>query len=105
MDEVLHQCNETELLSIARKAGIGLLKRGLDRETLIAIVAGEVNPEPGHFAATKYTREKLQLFIVRNWGILASQLPGCNGQCTTFPCSDAQHSACLIPNRDLVVSG
>ena len=104
MDEILKSCTETELLQIARQSGIGILRRGIDRDELIQIVSGEIEATRDHYSATNTSRRKLEQFIEKNWKILASQLPGCNGKCTTYPCSDAQHSSCLLPNKDLVVS-
>lgn len=96
-DAILEHCNETELLGLARSQGLGNLKRGLDRRTLIAIVRGEISPAPEHLSELQKTRHSLQVFIQSNWGRVASQLPGCNGQCTTFHCSEGRHAKCYNP--------
>src|SRR4051812_40897577 len=102
MDKTLEECNETELLWLARQQGLGHLRRGLDRQVLLAIVSGDTEPLPEHFAGTAYTRLKLQIFIEKNWGVVASQLPGCDGKCTTFPCSEGRHLMCFEPNRNVI---
>ena len=101
-DAILKECNETELLSLARAQGLGRLRRGIPKETLIAIVRGETDPLPDHFCGTAETRERLQKAIFQNYERARSQLPGCDGRCTTFPCSDGRHALCLSGNVDTV---
>ena len=98
-DEIFLKCNESELLWMARLQGLPLLRRGLPREELIAIVAGELNPDERHFAYTNYTREKLEAFVQKNIQRLYGQLPGCDGKCRTFKCSEGKHVACLLPSE------
>ena len=102
MDKVLEQCNETELLQIARRNG-HILKRGIDRAILIDIVRGAINPKDEHKSGTVFTRKKLEDFISANWARAQSQLPGCNGKCTTFPCTEAKHSRCFAANKNSVM--
>ncbi len=101
-DSVLWQCNETELLDLARRQKIGLLKRGLDLGLLIAIVGGYQEPSPEHLSSTLYSRRELEKYIMSNYGRVSSQLPGCDGHCTTYPCSEARHALCFLPNEALV---
>lgn len=101
-DDALYKCNETELLTIARRQGLGALRRGLPKEELVAIVAGYKNPSSEHYAGTQFTRKKLEDFILANWGVVRSQLPGCNGKCTEYPCSEATHASCFAPNKESV---
>lgn len=102
-DEILATCNETELLQLARSQGLPPIKRGLPRQVLIDIVRGEIEAGPEHISGTEFTRKKLEEFIRQNWGQIRSQLPGCNGQCTRFPCSEGRHMLCFAPNKDVVV--
>jgi hypothetical protein len=101
-DSVLLTCNETELLWMARTQGIGHLKRGLPKDLLASIVSGREIPKPEHFAGTNYTRKKLEDYITANYGQVRSQLPGCDGKCSVFPCTEGRHGACFIPNREAV---
>ena len=39
-DDILWQCNESELLQMTRAQGLGHLRRGLPRDRLIALVTG-----------------------------------------------------------------
>ena len=100
-DSKLWDCNETELLQMARSTGNGCLRRGLPQETLIQIVSGEIAPAQEHVSPSDFTRVKLQLFLTTNYGRAASQLPGCTGQCTIYPCSDGEHVLCFSPNKDV----
>ena len=97
-DNILKYCNETELLYLARKQGLGLLRRGLPHETLLALVDGSLNVAPEHFSGTIESRKMLQDYILKNYSITRSQLPGCDGHCTTFNCSEGRHAACFAPN-------
>ena len=101
-DDQLENCNETELLWMARAQGLGHLKRGLPKTVLISIVTGRVDPTPDHYAGSSYSRIKLESFITKYWNIVQSQLPGCNGKCTTYPCSEGRHLTCFESNRDQV---
>jgi hypothetical protein len=101
-DSVLYTCNETELLALAKAQGLGHLRRGLPKDLLVRIVRGEEDPAPEHYADTKYSRKMLEDFIARYWDKCRSQLPGCNGKCTTFPCSEGRHALCFEPNKNVV---
>lgn len=101
-DEALLTCNKTELLCIARTQGLPPLRKNLPIETLARIVAGDLNVKPEHIAGTGYTRQMLETYIQSNFSVIRSQLPGCNGRCTTYPCSEGRHALCFAPNRDVV---
>src|SRR5437660_551060 len=85
-DDVLKRCSETELLALARRQGLGRLRRGIPKEELIDVVRGAIPLRQEHHSETMETRRLLEAFIAKNWGQLRSQLPGCDGKCTTFPC-------------------
>jgi hypothetical protein len=104
-DSLLWECNQTELLQLAYEQGLGRLRAGLPKEVLFQIVRGEVNPGPEHLSDTKETRELLEKFIERHWEKTRSQLPGCTGKCTSYPCSEGRHGACYAPNKHLVSLG
>jgi hypothetical protein len=98
-DAVLWRCNETELLQMARRQGLGTLRRGLPKDTLIALVGGYADPQPQHYAGTRETREILQKYIADNIERARSQLPGCDGRCTTFQCTEGRHALCFVPQE------
>lgn len=98
-DEALYQCNETELLWMARGQGLGHLRRGLPLATLVQIVAGEILPTAEHYSGISATRATLQKFIWENIERTSSQLPGCDGKCSTFQCSDGRHAMCINGNE------
>lgn len=101
-DNELFLCNETELVQIARRQGLPPLRRDLPKEELVAIVGGYTEPTQHHLAGTKQTREMLQQFLKDHWGVVRSQLPGCDGKCATYPCSDGRHAMCFTPNMDQI---
>jgi hypothetical protein len=101
-DEALMTCNKTELLCLARVQGLPPLRKSLPVETMARIVAGEIPAKPEHIAGTGYTRTSLEKYIQDNYSRIRSQLPGCNGKCTSYPCSEGRHALCFGPNRDVV---
>ena len=101
-DNDLFLCNQTELVQIARRQGLPPLRRDLPKEELASIVAGYKNPDTSHLAGTVHTRQKLEEFLKAHWGVVRSQLPGCNGKCTSYPCSEGRHAMCFSPNMDQI---
>jgi len=97
-DDILQHCNETELLDIARRQGLGILRRGIPRETLMGLVSGVLAMTPDYISGTKETRAMLEAYIFQNYSITRSQLPGCTGRCSTYNCSDGRHAVCFSPN-------
>lgn len=101
-DDILWRCNTTELLALARQQGLGRLKRDIPFRELIDIVKGIGTVRPSHISETMATRRLLEDFIQRNWGQIRSQLPGCTGKCTNYPCTEGKHALCLYPNKALL---
>lgn len=103
-DDVLSKCNETELLALGRRQGLPRLKRGIPHQELVDIIRGAIDVRPEHISETVETRRLLENFINHPsvYGRLRSQLPGCDGKCTTFPCTDGKHALCFFPNKDLL---
>lgn len=101
-DQILFECNETELLTIARQAGLGRLRRGLPKEELVAIVSGWAFPRADQMSGTGLTRQSLEATIKANLEVMRSQLPGCNGRCTIYHCSDSRHAVCYSPNESSI---
>lgn len=104
-DEELWTCSESELLGLARRQGLPLLRRGLPKDLLISIIKGDVEPPNDALSGTIESRRRLQIYITRNWGKLVGQLPGCDGKCTTYPCSEERHAYCYGPNEEVVIRG
>jgi hypothetical protein len=103
-DAGLYDLNETELMWMARLQSLPLLRYGLPHEELVAIVAGAMNVEEHHLAGTNFTRKCLEGFIAKNFELIRSQLPGCDGKCRSFLCTEGKHMSCFTPN-ELVVLG
>lgn len=102
MDEILNTLNEGELITLAHKQGYGHLRRGIPREQLIDLVRGVIPCSPEFLAGTKDSRRLLESFIEKHFEKVRSQLPGCNGKCTSFPCSEGKHAVCFTGNRDVI---
>ena len=110
----LEMCNETELLEIAFNQGLGRLRRGIPHHILVQVVDGYLQVTEDMKSVTNKTRARLAYFIHNpaeypptkdtesNWSRIMSQLPGCNGICTKFKCSEGKHALCFYPNRDIV---
>ena len=94
--------NETELIAMIHRNHIGRVRRGLPREILEGILSGRVPLIADYVSNTTETRSRLQKHIEENWARARSQLPGCDGHCTTWPCTDGQHAACFGVNEDLL---
>ena len=101
-DQALHACNETELIELARRQGLGRIRRGLPKEVLVDIVTGKVTPTLEHLAGTTDSRARLEHFIWTNIARTRSQLPGCDGHCTTYPCTEGRHALCYSGNESTV---
>jgi hypothetical protein len=101
-DEVLFDCNETELLWMTRVQGLPILRRGIPKEELVAIVAGKA-PNESHLAWTNTTRGKLEDLIQANISRLSSALPGCTGMCRTYLCTEEKHMSCFLPHQHLLL--
>ena len=101
-DEILMDCNESELLWMARMQGHPLLRRGIPREELVRIIAGEIRPEAHHLSGTNHTRASLENGIRARFEIVRGQLPGCDGQCRTFKCTEEKHMSCFLPSARLL---
>jgi hypothetical protein len=101
-DELLLECNESELLWLARVQGLQILKRGLPHHELVAIVVGDLKVTEQHLAGTNYTRGRLEDWISANFDRVRGHLPGCNGKCRSFMCTEAKHLGCFIPTEPLL---
>lgn len=101
-DQALFECNETELIEIARRQGLGRIRRGLPKVVLVGIVTGGISPTMEHYAGTMESRARLEQFIWANIARTRSQLPGCDGHCTTYPCTEGRHALCYSGNKSTI---
>jgi hypothetical protein len=87
----LFELNKTELIQMCRRAGMGDVSRELSREEIIdLLVEGD---EEGDDELSPW-RRAMEAHIRANKKRLLSQLPGCNGKCTTFGCPDLIVTRC-----------
>ncbi len=93
--------NRTELLQILSKEEYGhlRLRATVSQERLAELVRTKEKPKQEEIAQTAATRQRLQLWIEKNWTQIGSQLPcsGPNrGKCTIYPCSEGKHLDCYL---------
>jgi hypothetical protein len=108
--ELLGGLNTTELVQIARSAGLGNVGQDLEREELIDLIVEGVEPEDGCDEGELIEPDRLERWrramerhISKNRKRLLSQLPGCNGKCTEFGCPDLIVTRCWDGfSRDMV---
>ena len=85
--ELLDGVNKSELIQLARDSGLGTLGRALSEDELIEILLF-VDAENAPKCPLEGKRVKMERHIDKNRKRLLSQLPGCDGRCTTFGCPD-----------------
>ena len=102
-DEKLFLCNESELHWLARLQGLPPLRRDVPMEELIALVSGELVVETRHLSETGWSRGRLEDFIQVNIDRVRGQLPGCNGRCRSFMCTEGKHMSCFLPSEPLLL--
>lgn len=102
-DEILFYCNDSELHWMARSQGLPALRWDIPREELVSIVVGATVVEERHLATSYYSRERLETFIAQNYERVRGQLPGCDGKCRSFMCTEGKHMSCFIPSEPLLL--
>jgi hypothetical protein len=98
-DYILTKCNDSELHWMARVQGLPALRRDIPTSTLIQIVSGWLPMEDSFLADTNQSRGVLEDFITKNYTRVQGQLPGCDGKCRTFLCSEGKHMSCYLPSE------
>lgn len=95
----LEHFNRTELCELIRRYTGAIVKRSLPKERLIELVETETQPQPDELAGTTQSRVRLQQFMEKHWGMIASQLP-CSGptkgKCSVHNCPDGRHIDCYM---------
>ena len=86
--ELLSGLNKSELIQMARAAGLGNLGRDLSEDEIIDAILNADGPEDVQTCPLEGKRAKVERHINKNRRRLLSQLPGCDGTCTTFGCPD-----------------
>lgn len=100
----LNLLNETELSQLIRRQTGVIVARSIGKDRMIGILESVYRDGYGgmmtnEYSKTNESRQKLQLFIEKNWNGIQSQLP-CKGEnrgrCTIYPCSEGRHVDCLL---------
>jgi hypothetical protein len=86
--DLLRGLNKSELIQMARAAGLGNIGRNNSDEEIIEALVEATSPEEVPSCPLEGKRKKMEAHIMRNKRRLMSQLPNCTGQCTTFGCPD-----------------
>lgn len=87
----LEQMNTSELIELARAAGLGNLSHAYDRDEIIDAILDDMPLEPD---LLEERRRAMEAHIQKHLSRLRSQLPGCPGTCTTFGCPDLVVARC-----------
>jgi hypothetical protein len=97
---MLSQMNRSELVQVARAAGMGNISRDNSRSDLVRVICEEDGlPED----ALQERRRAIQAHIAKHKNRLLSQLPGCDGRCTTYGCPDIIVTRCWAGfSRDML---
>lgn len=88
---LLGAMNRSELVQLARSAGLGNVSRDRSVEELVDLVYGD---EMTELDKLDMWRHKIEAHIKRFRNRLLSQLPGCDGRCTTYGCPDLIVTRC-----------
>lgn len=94
-DDPLAGLNVTELVQIARAAGLGNLPRDpkVLRAALLADDAGRQRD------ALDEKRVRMEAHVKKNYTKMRTQLPDCTGKCTSFGCPDLIVQRCWMGMR------
>jgi len=92
----LDQLNLTELIQLCREAGLGSVGRATPREQVYAALDEGARAD----CPLEERRETMEAHIRANYRRLRTQLPGCNGKCTTFGCPDLIVQRCWNGLKD-----
>jgi hypothetical protein len=82
---MLELLNRSELVQVARAAGLGNVSRDSSPAELVELICTE---EGLPVDRLQERRRAMQAHIEKHKNRLLSQLPGCTGKCTTFGCPD-----------------
>ena len=82
--KVLGRMNRSELVQIARSAGLG----NIARDRPLSELVDDILDDRGEPDELEKKRDMMQAHIAKHRARLLSQLPGCDGRCTTFGCPD-----------------
>lgn len=91
MSHLLDPVNLTEMQQMCRESGIGNVGRNLSRGEFFEVLDGIDVPEE---CPLEEIRAEMQSHIKKNFRNLRTQLPGCNGKCTSYGCPDAIVQRC-----------
>jgi len=86
--ELLQELNRSELIQMARTAGLGNTGRDCPEVELIDAILRGNSPKDAPSCPLEGKRKKIERHIEKNKRRILSQLPGCNGCCTTYGCPD-----------------
>lgn len=100
MAHELDNVNLTELIQMARSAGLGNVGRNLPREDIIAMLEGTRKPKVDPIEPQ---RVRMEAHIRKHFQSLRTQLPCPQGRCTTFGCPDIIVQRCWAGFKDHIL--
>ena len=97
---LLGQLNLTELVQVARGAGIRTALRSAGREALLEASLADLDFPDNDL---EEARKRMEAYISRYKSKFLSQLPGCDGTCTTYGCPDLIVGRCWHGMRRVII--
>ena len=95
--------NRTEIAELARKYGLGNIDRLSNRESLLSFIDGDIDDPDSPECPMSEHRETMENHITRNFRRLRTQLPNCNGKCTSFGCPELIVIRCWDAFKDDII--
>lgn len=92
--------NKSELRLIIKEYEEIDIRRSATSEQLISILDDGYSPE--YMCPLVPVKEQMEEYIQRNIRKMRTQLPDCNGKCTTYGCSDGVITNCYIKIKPLM---
>lgn len=92
--------NKTELRAIVKEYEEVDIRRSATSDELIAIL--DTGYDPKYMCPLIPIKDKMETYIQTNIRKMRTQLPDCNGKCTTFGCPDGVVTNCYIKLKPLL---
>lgn len=105
MSELRHIINKTELLSLIKEDHKVDISSTTSIDDLVSILEDIDDFEGFKWCPLTPIKEQMEAYIQKHIRKMRTQLPGCNGKCTTFGCPEGVVLNCSIKLDPLLNSG
>lgn len=97
---LLGRMNRSELVRLARDVGLGNVSRETSIPDLVEMILSEEGAEEDALGGKRQIMEE---HIKKYYSKYISQLPGCDGCCTTYGCPDLIVMRCWVGFKDVII--